>query len=416
MKILMYCLNYAPELTGIGKYTSEQAEWLVAQGHEVRVITAPPYYPEWKVASEYKAWRYKRELRNGVTVFRTPIWVPRNPSGLKRLIHLASFAIGSIPAMARQGFWRPDIVFVVEPPLFCSPAALAFARLFRAKSWLHIQDFEVDAAFALGLLKRDWIRNAVSWAESWLVKRFDRVSTISQAMLALAKKKGVDPAQLVHFPNWVDLDKIAPQSSASDFREQLGIPLDAIVGLYSGNMGGKQGIEVLGDVAHMLHEHTDIHFIFCGDGPARTSLKQRCADLPRAHFLPLQPTELLSSLLATADIHLLPQRADAADLVMPSKLTGMLASGRPIVATAHDGTELAATVAGCGLVVPPEDAKAVAKAVLTLANEKDMRLRLGAEGRRYAERTLAIDSILGQFIENARTILKTGMLHEGVNA
>jgi len=406
MKILMYCLNYAPELTGIGKYTSEHAEWLVAQGHDVRVVTAPPYYPEWSVAAGYKAWQYRRECRNGVDIFRTPIWVPRSPSGLKRLLHLASFALSSLPALLVQAPWKPDVIFVVEPPLFCSPAALVFSKLFHAKSWLHIQDFEIDAAFSLGLLKNKRLQSMVLKAERWLMGKFGTVSTISKAMMELARRKGVNEDRLIHFPNWVDLNNVAPQSSSTAFRQSLGIPVDAIVGLYSGNMGGKQGLEVLGDAAHALRARTNIHFIFCGDGPAKAALQEQCASLERIHFLPLQPAALLPALLATADIHLLPQRADAADLVMPSKLTGMLASGRPIVATANDGTELAATVATCGLVVPPNEPQALADAVLVLAKRHDMRFDFGRQARRYAEHTLAIDSILGAFIERASKLLQ----------
>ena len=115
MKILFYGINYAPELTGIGKYTGEMAEWFAAQGHEVRVITAPPYYPAWKVSEGYSN-SYTTEKLNNVTVLRTPLWVPHQPSGLKRLIHLASFALSSLPVLFKQWFWKPDVVWVVEPP------------------------------------------------------------------------------------------------------------------------------------------------------------------------------------------------------------------------------------------------------------------------------------------------------------
>jgi len=405
MKILMYCLNYAPELTGIGKYTSEQAEWLVAQGHDVRVIAAPPYYPEWAVAKGYKAWQFRREERNGVTLFRVPIWVPRVPSGLKRLVHLASFAISSLPALAGQFTWKPDIVFVVEPPFFCSPAALLFAKLFGAKSWLHIQDFEVDAAFSLGLLKKRWMQELMLSVERRLMRRFDRVSTISDAMMRLALKKGVDSGKLLFFPNWANLDTIVPLPNTTIYREQLSIPTDAVVALYSGNMGGKQGLNILGDLAHLLSAHDNIHFLFCGDGPAKAALEHHCAGLKRVHFLPLQPIEHLPSLLATADIHLLPQRRDAADLVMPSKLTGMLASGRPIVVTANPETELAATVSQCGLVVPAEQAEELAQAVLTLASRKELRIEFGTAARRHAEQTLGINQILEKFLTNAFVVV-----------
>src|SRR5580765_2752594 len=123
MRILLYGINFEPELTGIGKYTGEMARWLAAAGHEVRVVTAPPYYPGWSVQQPYRAGRYLREDWHGVAVFRAPLWVPRRVSGLKRLVHLASFALSSLPVLFAQWRWQPQVVWVTEPPLFCTPAA-----------------------------------------------------------------------------------------------------------------------------------------------------------------------------------------------------------------------------------------------------------------------------------------------------
>jgi colanic acid biosynthesis glycosyl transferase WcaI len=398
MKILLYGINFAPELTGIGKYTGEMAAWLAARGHEVRVITAPPYYPAWQVSPGYSASRYTTEQWQGVTVLRTPLWVPAQPGGAKRLLHLASFALGSLPVLLRQWAWRPDVVWVVEPPLFCAPAAALLAKLAGAQAWLHIQDYEVDAAFDLGLLKGAALRRCVVAAEGWLMRRFHRVSTISGRMLGRAQAKGVDPARLVSFPNWVDISAIQPLAGPSPYRAELGIAPDAVVALYSGNMGGKQGLEVLADAARLLQDAPQVQFVLCGNGAGRADLVARCQGLANVRFLDLQPMERLGDLLGLADVHLLPQRADAADLVMPSKLTGMLASGRAVVATAHPDTELGRVVAQhCGLVVPPEDAAALAGAIRTLAAHPAERTRMGLAGRMYAEKELSRDTILARF-------------------
>ena len=121
MKILIHGINYAPEIIGTGKYTGELGRWLAARGHEVRVVTAPPYYPAWRVGEGYSAGRYRRESIAGVDVWRCPLWVPEKPSGLKRLLHLASFASSSFPIMLRQALWRPDVVMLIEPPLLGAP-------------------------------------------------------------------------------------------------------------------------------------------------------------------------------------------------------------------------------------------------------------------------------------------------------
>ncbi|WP_284308686.1 glycosyltransferase WbuB [Hydrogenophaga electricum] len=411
MKILLVQINFPPELTGIGKYTGEMSNWLADAGIETRAIAAPPYYPNWKIAPNYSGLRYTAETINGVKVFRAPLWVPSKPSGLRRLLHLVSFALTSFPLLLLQWRWKPDVIWVVEPPLICAPAIAAFASLRRSKSWLHIQDYEVDAAFDLGLVKGKTLRNWLGKVEGWLMRRFDVVSTISGRMLARAEAKGVDPARLVSFPNWVDISGIAPLAGPSPYREELGLPTDAVVVQYSGNMGNKQGLEILADVARRLADHPQVHFVFGGNGSGRADLEARCAGLPQVRFLDLQPLERLSDWLGLADVHLLPQRADAADLVMPSKLTGMLASGRPVLATAHPQTELGRVVAHdaeCGVVVPPEDPAAMADALRQLVADPARRAALGACGRRYAERELNRDVILARFEAQLKALVAEG--------
>src|SRR5260370_38135706 len=110
MRILINGLKYEPELTGTRKYTAEMAEALQQQGHAVHVVCAPPYYPEWKIAKDYSGWRSSRETRNHVHVWRSRLWVPAQPSGLKRMIHLASFAVASLPALVAQATRAPAAV------------------------------------------------------------------------------------------------------------------------------------------------------------------------------------------------------------------------------------------------------------------------------------------------------------------
>lgn len=407
MKILLYGINHAPELTGIGRYTGDLAAWLAAQGHAVRVVTAPPYYPAWQVGAGHSAWRWTRERLDGAEVWRCPLWVPRRPGGLTRVLHLLSFALSSLPVVLRQVVWRPDVVWVVEPPLFCAPTALLAGRLAGARTWLHVQDYEVDAAFDLGLLKGARARRIVQGAERWLMRRFDRVSTISRRMLDRAASKGVDPARLVLFPNWVELPHNLPSGGDWAYRAELAIPPDAMVALYSGNMGAKQGLELLGEAARACADDPRLWFVFCGGGVGRDGLRAQCAELERVRFIDLQPAERLPDLLAMADVHLLPQRADAADLVMPSKLTGMLASGRVVLATAGPGTELAAVLAGSAVVVPPGDATAFTAALRTLAADADTRARLGAAGRAHAVAHMERSAVLFTF-ERALTGIING--------
>lgn len=406
MRILIYGLNYAPELTGIGKYTGEMAAWLAARGHEVRVVTAPPYYPAWNIREDYRGKLYRTERGAGEpTVFRTPLYVPAKPTGLKRVAHLASFMLGSLPVMLRQAFWKPEAVFTIEPTFFCAPIALLVSKATGAVSWLHVQDFEVDAAFDLELLPaKGLIHDFALGLERMFTRGFTRVSSISGKMVERAMAKGVLADHVTLFPNWVDVEAVYPQdrSVCNIFLRELRLE-GKIVLLYSGNMGAKQGLELLAPLAETFEQDTRVHFVFCGDGAFRPQLEALVGSRSNVTLLPLQPFERLNDLLNAADIHLLPQRAGAADLVMPSKLTGMLSSGRPVIATADSGTQVAQVIEGsgpgdaCGLVAPAEDSAALHEAVVRLVNNAELRRRLGENARRYAVQHLGRDQVLEQF-------------------
>lgn len=396
MKLLLYGLNYAPEPVGIGKYSGELAEWLADRGHEVRVITAPPYFPQWRAEAN----RYRREQRRGVAIWRCPLWVPRRPSGLSRLIHLASFALSSLPVLLDQRKWRPDVVLTVAPAFFCAPGALLLGKLCgeATTTWLHIQDFELDAAFELGMLKGKWIRRlAENWERSTL-QGFSKISTISEAMRQRAIAKGVQNQQARLLPNWVDLKAIQPQRliqrARNPYRNELNITDEAIVLLYSGSMNNKQGLDILTKVIHILTGDQDLVWLLAGEGPTKAKLKKSVEGFKNVKILPLQPATSINEWLNIADIHLLPQKEDAADLVMPSKLLGILASGRPLVASSPANSELGGLTEEAGIRVEPGDAEGFATAIRRLSRDRELRTRLGSRGRQLVEERYCREKVL----------------------
>ena len=399
MKILILGLNFAPELIGVGKYTGEMAAWLAEQGHEVRVITAPPYYPEWQVRDGYSARAYREESWRKMSVLRCPIWVPTTPSTPTRILHLLSFALTSAPATVWQGLtWRPDIVWTVEPTAFTAPNAWLAARVGNATACLHIQDLEVEAALGLRMLSRSWLIKVTARAYGWLLRRFDHVSTISLQMREQLPSYGVPPKRCGIFHNWVDTERIAPQEVPSAYRAELGLPDDTLVALYAGNLGSKQGVDSLAEVARLCSDIDNLHFVFAGEGSLRDQVEARTRDLDNVTMLPLQPDERFNDLLNLADIHLLPQRPFTASFALPSKFGGMLASGRPAVIQAEEG-ELARVGRTCGLVVRPGETEAMAAAVRKLAADPVRRTELGEAARRYALAHLGKEHVLNRHVE-----------------
>jgi len=403
MRVLIYGLNYAPEPVGIGKYSGELGAWLTKRGHQIRVITAPPYFPQWHATGN----RYRRECLEGAVVWRCPLWVPRRPNGITRLVHLASFAVSSLPVLVRQWEWKPDLIICVAPALFCAPGALLLKRMCgpQTLSWLHIQDFELDAAFELGLLKGKWERAIAERFERLLLKSFQRVSSISDAMRERALSKGVRKECSEVLPNWVDLSIIYPhnqeQRLSNPYRKQFGIKPRELVLLYSGSMNKKQGLEVVVQAMEALKDREDLAWVFGGEGPGKDAFVDATRHLPKVHHVDLQPSERLNDWLNFADIHLLPQKEAAADLVLPSKVLGILASGRPMVTTSPAGSTVGQLAEQTGRRVDPGDAVAFAEAVEELARNEKGRRNLGAKGRVLAEEKYGLTSTLQRFEQEA---------------
>jgi len=396
-------LNYATERTGVGKYTGEMAEWLQGRGHQVRVVTAPPYYPVWKVGAGYRGWSYRRESLNGVDVFSCPLWVPKSPNSFRRLLHLLSFAGSSIPVMLGQIFWRPDRVFVIEPTLFCAPCALVTARLANAKAWLHIQDFEAEAFFGLGFSSGGFVKKFVNAVEGWLMRRFDRVSSISRQMVARLSAFGIPEDRTSIVPNWVDTDRIRPGIPGRPFREEWGLGPDRKIVLYAGSMRKKQGLEMVLETARVLqNDDPEPLFLLVGEGSAKEGLVQRARELGLRNvvFKPPQHPEDFPALLTLANVHLVVQKKGVSEAFMPSKLTGILAVGGTAIITADEDTELGRLVKnnpGIAVLVPPENQKLFQEALRTeLSNDRDG-AGINPVAREYAERYLATDGILSPF-------------------
>lgn len=388
LRVAILGINYAPEEIGIARYTTDMAVALTARGHRVEVIAGKPYYPQWTTYLPYRRPGWLHDTERGVAITRCPHYVPALPNGRRRIVHLASFAAAALgPALGlvfRQGPARPQVVICVVPALLSLPVAWLAARLAGARLWVHVQDFEVEAAFATGLIT-PYARLA-KWAkasESRLLKLADRISTISPQMCEKLIQKGVRRDRVVQIRNWADEPQAEVADAHPSLRNDWGLG-NKQVALYSGNIANKQGIAILIEAARLTAHRPDIVWVICGQGPYRAALEAQAEGLDNIQFHDLQPTGRMPELLRMAAVHLLPQLPGAADLVLPSKLTNMLASGRPVVATADRGTGLYDEVEGCGVVTPPGDAVSFAHSVCKLIDDSTLRRSFGLAARRRA--------------------------------
>lgn len=404
-RILVVGLNYAPEEIGIGPFSAGMARGLVQRGMAVSAVVGQPYYPQWRPWPGHGGWQ--SAVEQGVALTRCPHYVPEKPSGLKRIVHLASFALSALgPALGRAlsgKASRPDVVICIAPALLSVPVAWAAARLSGAKLWIHVQDFEVEAAFATGLVNEGGLAARLARGlENRLLRLADRVSTISPQMCAKLREKGVADHRIVEVRNWANAPEPDPQQGAA-YRAEWNLA-DRKVALYSGNIANKQGIEIVVEAARHLAHRTDLHFAVCGEGPNRARLIELAGGLTNISFHDLQPAARVGELLSLASVHLLPQIAGAADLVLPSKLANMLFSGRPVVATALPGTGLHAEVEGCGISTPPGDGAAFAQAIAGLLDDPQRSAALGRAARERAEQRWAQGAVIDRLADLLRAL------------
>jgi len=407
MRILIFGINYSPELTGIGKYTGEMGGWFAGRGHDVHVVTAMPYYPEWEVHEKYKGKRWFTEVVEEAKVHRVPLYVPKEVNSKKRIIHEFSFILGVVPYWLKFLFSKKfDVVFCPAPPFHLGLLPLIYSKLRGVPMVSHVQDLQVDAAKELGMIKNKTFLNIMFGLERFILKKSTRVSTISLGMEQKIAAKGIPASQQIMFPNWVDETSIKPLPKEQSLRSEFGIGMDDKVVLYSGNLGEKQGLESIVEAAKLYKDRKDVYFIIVGSGGAKEKLQQMAAGLDQVKFYPLQPYEKLSALLATADVHLVLQKKSAADLVMPSKLTGILSAGGCSIVTAEPGTSLYTIMHqhGMGIVCEPEDTAALAQSIDYAINNSLDEYRGNA--RSYAERFLSRDNILKTFEEDLANLAK----------
>jgi colanic acid biosynthesis glycosyl transferase WcaI len=409
-RILLIGGNFYPELIGIGKCNGEMVDLLASQGHQCTVITSYPYYPHWKVQKPYSknSYWYNKEIRHPlfadskpIQIYRCPQYLPDKPTGKKRMILDFTFCLSAFFKVAQLLFRKKyDFVMVVVPCFQLGLLAI-FYKIFRGGKFLyHIQDLQIDVARELKMIKSATILKMLLKLEKYILKNADIVSSISPGMIKRIKDKC--KREVVFFPNWVDTTLYAPLTEKGALKEEFNFcALDKII-LYSGAIGEKQGLENIIHVAKSLENFTNLKFVICGSGPYREKLQQLQKELKlnNIFFLPLQPPDKLNRFLNMADIHLVLQKANASDLVMPSKLTTILSVGGLAIITANKNSSLYDIVSAnnLGILVEPEN-----KMELLAAIENTLKINneaINRNARSYAEEFLSMDKVVPRYAQN----------------
>ncbi|MHC5773346.1 glycosyltransferase family 4 protein [Nostoc sp.] len=399
MRILIYSYNYYPEPIGIAPLMTELAEGLVKRGHEVRVVTAMPNYPERQIYQEYRGKWYLNEYKNGVQIQRSYVWIRPQPNLLDRVLLDASFVVTSfVPALIG---WRPDVILSTSPSLpSCVPVAL-LAWLRACPVILNLQDILPEAAVHVGLLKNKLLIQLFTLLEKFAYHSASKISVIADGFVDNLRSKGVEADKIVQIPNWVDVNFIRPLPKKDNpFRVAHNLNGKFVV-LYSGNIALTQGLESVVKAASLLRHIPDIVFVIVGEANGLQRLQQECLDCGADNvlLLPFQPRKYLPQMLAAADVGLVVQKKNIVSFNMPSKIQVLLASGRALVASVPDNGTAAKAIrqSGGGVVVPPEDPQALAMAILDLYQNPEKVKTLGYKSRQYAVEHYAFEQALNQY-------------------
>lgn len=382
MKVLVSSINYAPDHAGIGIYSTDFAVYLAEQGDQVCVVTGFPYYPQWKKRAEDAGRCFQRESHRGTDVLRGYLYVPSHGTTLKRFWHELTFCIFAFLNFLRAG--RPDVIVLFTPPFFLGTVGILMKWFWRCPLVINIQDLPLDAALSLGMLKQGFLARSMRNLESWIYRCADQIATISPAMLDSVRNKGIRNSDLLLVPNWIDLEVSKNLEIQGKFLSEHPQAQGKFTIAYAGNLGTKQGVDMLLYSALELKENESVHFFIIGDGVDKSRLlllKEELA-LKNVTFLPFMNPENYQSMLEDVNLIFVAQRSKAGNYFFPSKLLGLMANGKPLLISADINSELAKVIAnaGCGLVSPYGNVSELNININRFINSRDDLKKMGDKG------------------------------------
>jgi len=397
-------INYYPEDTAIGLYTTQLAEYLNANSFDVNVVTGFPYYPSWRIKKKYINKRtFLNEKVNNIKIYRYKQYVPKNPTFLKRVVHLLDFTFGSFINILK--IKNTDLVICIVP--FTSTIILGriLSKLRKAKLWVHVQDFEFDAATESNIIsKNNILLKTFFGIEKILLNSADALSTISSAMINKLEEKSKNNIPKYLLPNWVDIDIINPEKAI--YHQYLDSNKFNI--LYAGNIGEKQDWQFFLELAKRLEDNTKVEFILVGDGAKKNWILNEVKNYTNIKYYSPVAYNELSNLLCSADVHILFQKNSVIDTVMPSKILAMMASEKPSIITGNLKSEVATIIKESkgGFYFKSKNLDNVLFSIGELIGNRDKAKYLGENARKYVTENFSSQETLNKFKESFNRIIK----------
>jgi glycosyltransferase involved in cell wall biosynthesis len=407
VKVCFFNRSYWPDQAATGQFLTELAEDLVSRyGTEVTVVAGRALNAS-RPEAQSGVGLVSRESRHGVDIRRANGSRLRQGRFVARASNYVSYFAAATAASFNVG--RPDIVVSLTDPPIVGLAALWTARRTGARFVFLCEDIFPEVAALLEDFHNRAVNAALDRINRHLLRHADAIVALGDRMQRrLVEEKGADPARVHVIHNWADCDAIVPGPKDNAFSREHGLA-DRFVLMHSGNVGLSQNLDVLIEAADRLRSKERLTIAIVGDGSKRASLEAMVASrrLTNVRFLPYQPKALLHDSFATADAFLVALKSGIEGFIVPSKVYGILAAGRPYVAATDPSSEAAqiARESGCGLVAAPGDPAALAEAIATLYDDPAMTRDMGTRARlvaRQYDRKVAVESYHQLFARVAR--------------
>ena len=399
MHILVLALNYSPELVGNAKFTSEMVEWFAKKSKKIIVITTNPFYPKWECENN----NYSRSCHQNIDIIRCPIYVPKKLNGITRSLHYLSFFISSFPVVMFYIFKKIDVAFTICPTILSAPSILILSFIKRTFlhqkiiSWIHFADLEIEAAFQLKYFRNRYLKKFLFFYEKKILANFTFISSISFFMNDTIKQKLNTYKKIHYLPNFIETNefiKVIKNMKLNPYFHEISIYSEKKVIMYSGSINEKLSCETLIQTIRILNSRQDLIWIICGDGPKKSYLEKKLSKYKNVKFYDFQPYIKLPYWLNIADIHLIPQKVSSVKFCLPSKLLGILASGKPVLGIAPINSELGKVLDNYGVRLSNEDPKKMAELLTKLLDNKKLRTQLGKNSQNYIKKFHEKDKIL----------------------
>lgn len=356
-------------------------------GIDVDVLTAVPSYPTGVVREGYSAWRPVVERHDGMRIQRLPTLPYGGRNRWLRMLNHASLAVSALAGVAVTA--RPDLVLVESPPLPLVPTAAFIARRHGVPLVMYAADLWPDVAVAMGALHAGRLERALRALESLSYRLSWRITVPTTGLVERLERHPDARGKVLLLPNGVDPTVFRPlaRSEAPEVAAALGGLSDRILFMFAGTVGPAQALDVVLDAAAVLRDAHDIGFVVIGDGPERERLARRAAELGLRNVLftgSVQPDGVARYLAYARATLVMLRDLPIFEDARPAKVLPSLACGRPVIFCGRG--EMAPLIERneCGLVVPPEDPAALARAVRRLADDEPLAVAMGQRGRRFA--------------------------------